>query len=356
VTSAKHCGGMMLFALISSLSASVAEARSFRQFLEGEQESFLVFPRYAVREPAGWRVPLTVWVFEPETASTKRHITKRLIARALDIERGSASYSIFQKRADWFLVDNERNKRVVVQAGTLRISSPKTSANGFASYEILVPAKAGQLEQGHLLVRASLGKRLQNVRVPLAKASQLAVISDVDDTIKQTNVLDRSEMLQNTFARPFRAVPGMAKRYRRWAESRRQFHYLSASPYNLYVELERFLQAKGFPSGVLHLRKLRLRPTELHRFASSSRPYKLATIRSILRRFPRTRFILVGDSGEKDPEIYGEVARKHPKQVEAVYIRRVEGADNSKKRFRRALKGVETWRVFSEAQQVGTHQ
>jgi phosphatidate phosphatase APP1 len=35
------------------------------------------------------------------------------------------------------------------------------------------------------------------------------------------------------------------------------------------------------------------------------------------------RFVLLGDSGEKDPEIYADVVREHPGRILAVYIREV---------------------------------
>ena len=41
--------------------------------------------------------------------------------------------------------------------------------------------------------------------------------------------------------------------------------------------------------------------------------------------FPGRRFLLVGDSGERDPEVYAEVARRRPEQVTGIAIRQVAG-------------------------------
>ena len=58
-------------------------------------------------------------------------------------------------------------------------------------------------------------------------------------------------------------------------------------------------------------------------FLGPQNQYKTGVIERILADFPRRRFLLVGDSGEQDPEIYGAIARKHPEQVERIFIRNV---------------------------------
>jgi Phosphatidate phosphatase APP1, catalytic domain len=48
----------------------------------------------------------------------------------------------------------------------------------------------------------------------------LVLVSDIDDTIKVSNVSKKELLLENTFFREFRAVPGMSSLYRRWARQR----------------------------------------------------------------------------------------------------------------------------------------
>ena len=43
----------------------------------------------------------------------------------------------------------------------------------------------------------------------------------------------------------------------------------------------------------------------------------------VLTSFPHSRFILIGDSGEQDLELYASVARDHPEQILGVFIRDV---------------------------------
>ena len=60
--------------------------------------------------------------------------------------------------------------------------------------------------------------------------------------------------------------------------------------------------------------------------------------------------VLVGDSGEHDPEIYGNVARMYPKRVRRIFIRAVKGEKKDDERFIKAFKGVprEKWLVFTD--------
>jgi phosphatidate phosphatase APP1 len=79
----------------------------------------------------------------------------------------------------------------------------------------------------------------------------IIVISDIDDTIKITQVHDRKATLRNTFLEPFRPVPGMADLYNSWAQKTgAQFCYVSASPWQLYSPLADFIRSNGFPAGV----------------------------------------------------------------------------------------------------------
>jgi len=106
-----------------------------------------------------------------------------------------------------------------------------------------------KLEMGHTLLAADF-------------PSSFGVISDIDDTIKITEVLDRLKLLRHTFIDVPSAVPGMAPFYRKLHEvvstpaSPSPFVYLSASPYNLYPFLREFVRGAGFPDGMIILRDM----------------------------------------------------------------------------------------------------
>ena len=157
-------------------------------------------------------------------------------------------------------------------------------------------------------------------------AASYGVISDMDDTVIQSHVTDfiraaRMVLLENARTRlPF---PGVAAFYRALVEGRsgtadNPIFYVSSSPWNLYDVIAEFLDAQQIPTGPLLLRDWDLGPSLL-RNAS----YKSGVIREILATYPRMPFVLIGDSAQEDPEIYGDVVATHPGRILAVYIRNV---------------------------------
>jgi phosphatidate phosphatase APP1 len=155
------------------------------------------------------------------------------------------------------------------------------------------------------------------VLVPGPEA-RFGVVSDIDDTILETGVERVGRMVRRTLTgsaltrTPF---TGAAELYRDLAAGSNPVFYVSSSPWNLHAFLLAFLRHRGFPIGPVLLRDLL--GTE------AGREQKNARIQEILDLHPRLRFVLIGDSGEKDPEIYAAVARANPGRILAIYIREV---------------------------------
>ena len=61
--------------------------------------------------------------------------------------------------------------------------------------------------------------------------------------------------------------------------------------------------------------------------------YKLGRLKRILEQHPGLRFVLVGDSGEQDPELYTTLRGMFPKRIAGILIRRVKGGENRPDRF-----------------------
>jgi phosphatidate phosphatase APP1 len=134
----------------------------------------------------------------------------------------------------------------------------------------------------------------------------------------------------------------MPELYRQWSQQGIVFHYVSGSPWQLYVPLAEFFRAQRLPVASIDLKYVRLKdPSTLDLLQSQD--MKLLAIESILRAFPRRRFILIGDSGEQDPETYAQIARTHGPQIVAIFIRNItqEQADNARiGPLRQGLDGV----------------
>ncbi len=326
-----------------------------------EDEEIIFFPTFAHLTPDGkeWVVPIHGWVFEPENDSVVRVVLLERLRQTLGLQESAAETDVFRERARLFLVDNERNKSVTVEVGGRRHRLPPSEPNGHFRGEIRVPAAEAtpSAEAGRLLCEAVLpngdSRRFWGT-ILLIPPTGFSVISDIDDTIKITEVADRTAMMRNTFCRPFRAVPGMAELYRRWAAEGAYFHYVSASPWQLYPALSDFLASAGFPSGSFHQRLFRLKDSTALALLESPVESKSETIESILAAFGQRQFILVGDSGEQDPEIYGAAARAHPEQIARILIRNVTDESPDGARMRAAFEGVpaDRWILFREVEQI----
>ncbi|KAF9924983.1 hypothetical protein BGZ67_008945 [Mortierella alpina] len=160
--------------------------------------------------------------------------------------------------------------------------------------------------------------------VNLIDPEGISIISDIDDTIKETNVSAGARIiLRNTFLKDMRDVPGMSKVYKQWWKQGAAIHYVSNSPWQLIPSLLEFFHTHKFPPGSAHLR---LHDSVLKTYFMEPGENKRRSIREILRDFPKRRFILVGDSGEIDMEIYTEMAQEFPEQIAKIFIRDITTA------------------------------
>jgi phosphatidate phosphatase APP1 len=168
------------------------------------------------------------------------------------------------------------------------------------------------------------------VRIPGPRA-EYAVISDIDDTILETGVADRLRFYLRTVSRNAHtrtAFPGVAELYRAFVEgaggdAANPVFYVSSSPWNLYDLLAQFVRLKGIPEGPMFLRDFGTDATKI--LQSRHEVHKLAAIREILGIHSGLPVVLIGDSGQQDPEIYRDVAAEFPDRVLAVYLRDVSG-------------------------------
>ncbi|MFM9196172.1 MAG: phosphatidate phosphatase App1 family protein [Planctomycetia bacterium] len=327
------------------------------------------FPTYARRLPGErrWRATVAGMISRPlPPKSHRRTLAVGVIKRLLELDDSQLQSEVFQRRADAFLFQRVAGERVTILLGDRRIDAGQSDKVGHfhqsidldddAAEALAAGAAGGCRWLTYEAARVGDEEHFEPVaggRIQLVDDEGLSVISDIDDTVKVTNVGNRRELLANTLLREFYAVPGMAEIYRRWQEAGTAFHYVSASPWQLANCLNGFLRDTGLPSGSMHLKLFRLKDsTPLGRLPSRKRS-KRRTIEQILVDFPRRKFLLVGDSGERDPEVYAEVARRHPDRVAGVAIRLVEGrrsGDKLRTRLDRLGRRLPAgrWHVFTE--------
>ena len=255
----------------------------------------------------------------------------------------------FAERARWMFVDNKRGRSIAVAANGQLHALGKTKANGHLRADVIVTLPLARVPEGGIVTAASREAAAQPIEIHFLSADGLSVISDIDDTIRISDVANRAALLRGTFVEPFEAVPGMARLYQDWARCGAQFHYVSATPWQLYVPIASFLDAHGFPKGTFHLKDFRWRDrTFFNLFASADR-YKRSRIEPLLNRLPRRRVALVGDSGQRDPEVFGDLARRYPRQVRWIFVRDLSGSTQAS-RYRAAFAGIDrrVWNVFTD--------
>jgi hypothetical protein len=329
-------------------------------------EHILLFPTCGrqVAPDEAWEIRVHAWVFEVEVGPGLITLAADLAGVDLN-DTGPAGRERLGDRLAPFLADNEGGKRVVIRLGNATFDIGRTHPGGHVEGRIRLSRQAittlrrtGELRDNVLryaVVFPEGDPRTATGTVFLLPETGLSVVSDIDDTIKISDVADRKALIFNTFVEAYRPVPGMAEVYRRWATERdAAFHYVSASPWQIFEPLHEFQIAEAFPNGTFHLRTLRMRPRSAINVLGSPTAYKLETIGAILADFPQRRFVLVGDSGERDPEIYGELARGHRERIVRILIRRTPGGDDSPARFDDAFRGLprEMWRVFDDAEEI----
>ena len=198
----------------------------------------------------------------------------------------------------------------------------------------------------------------------LSSEAKIAVVTDIDDTILQTHITSLFKLralyhtlLDNAYTRlSFKGAPALYKALASGPDevnASNPTFYLSRSPWNLYDMLEHFLDNKGFPKGPIFLRDLGLPYLK----SASEFGHKEGSILRLIADFPTLRFVLIGDSGEKDADIYHSVAKRHPDRIAAIIIRNVKNNKNAKRiqrMFSRLPSGL-NYHLVKSSEEAASH-
>lgn len=155
--------------------------------------------------------------------------------------------------------------------------------------------------------------------------TRLGLVSDIDDTVIVTMLPRPLLAFRNTFLLPEserRPVAGMAELYRQVVDEHPDVFvvYLSTGAWNTARPLTGFLERHGYPRGPLLMTDWG--PTSEGWFRSGQ-AHKHAQLERLLEELPGLGWLLVGDDGQHDPEIYAAVAAQHPDRVLGVAIRQL---------------------------------
>ena len=352
---------------ICALSHKVNYAQESYPRLNIKDDENLVFiPSYSFYDKASntYHIRFHAWVYESEASSKKRKLLLSAISKSLDIDESEIAETLFEKRASYLLYDNEKNKWVSINYGGDDYNLGVTDKTGHTERELVLPPeilKKGlsadvnfddfKILPSWLTFKAGTvydSGRVFEGKVKYLPPEGVIIVSDIDDTIKVTEVKDKKKMLENTFLNEYKPVDGMAVLYRSWETEGADFIYLSASPWQLYDSLMQFLAEENFPGGLMQMRTFDL-PSGVKTIFDSPEKVKIPALKKLMKSFPDRKFILVGDSGERDPEIYGKIAAEYSDRIAWILIRNVTGESQDSKRFNDAFKSfpMKKFRLFN---------
>lgn len=252
-----------------------------------------------------------------------------------------------------------------------------TDAEGYVRFDLpLQPAwdlpRHPVWELGRLHWYSGQGE--QSAQAPVlapGHASDLAIISDIDDTIIETGITGGLASVLRNWKRIFAqlpherlGVPGAEAFFRQLGggpadeaengeadgaaglpATRRPFFYVSSSPWNLYCYLVAYLHVRGLPLGPLMLRDWGLDRRTLG--SASHGAHKGNAIEQIMAMHPQLRFALIGDDTQGDLPAFARAVARNPARIMAVFVRTVSAQAFSaeEERARAAIErtGVPLW-------------
>ena len=315
---------------------------------EQPEERVLIYDSYGYRKGDRWTIPLRFWVHEdPDLVrnAVVAGLRSRLAGIAEIDELTDTQRAIFAERAYGFIADSESREIVEVQFDDDPLETvhrlldangnSRTDRNGLikgvlelslGTAERLLSAQASV--DGWLTMTVVSNDHHGTGKIRLVEEFGLSVISDIDDTIKVTEIpAGRARVIDHTFFSAYTPSPCMPQMYRSFPEDT-SFHYVSGSPWQLYEPLAEFVGDAdvGYPAGSFHMKNVRTNLTEAESYGDiwklvaggskqATLEQKLSQIGDIIERFPARQFVLIGDSGEKDPEIFAAVRDRFGKQM-----------------------------------------
>ncbi len=325
--------GLLFFIMAPSAHASWS---FFDHYRIDDDEVVNFYPTHAYFEDGRWVLTIEGRIFEP---TNDQFLIDTVIGGfELIFDDEVSDPNEFWFRIHEMAADNESRERVKIRLGSRTYTLPRSNDGGRISGKIyLSQAEVNRLDIDALgwtsYYATSIDDRSFEGRVRLIEPYGLSVISDIDDTVKISEVFEgNTTLIRNTFNKPAIATPGMVDFYSSMAAEGATFHYLSGSPWQIYNFLYEFILESGLPEGTMRLKEFQINPTSsaLWSFVESGStvPHKQSYIQTLMSDYPERDFILIGDSGEHDPAIYAWANEQFPGQVKEVLIRHVPSKEH----------------------------
>jgi phosphatidate phosphatase APP1 len=287
--------------------------------------------RRRIKRRFGWLAPLRISLYGGFGTDAQLLVRGRVLEESPLAAPTAADKGLVNFRRAFAQFESDEVAGVEIE---LTVSGEKTRVvsdeDGYfqARMALAQPARPGWLHVSAEVTKTpypiSEVARAEGTVLIVAPSARFGVISDIDDTILRTHVTNKPKMVYLTLlanALTRLSFDGTTDLYRglREAGGDAPFFYISQSMWNIFPMLAHFIEHQGLPRGPLLLRDVSLlaeRPAA---------PHKAQAIAEVFATFPELRFLLIGDSGERDLSIYLEAAQHYPGRVISILIRNVSG-------------------------------
>jgi phosphatidate phosphatase APP1 len=165
----------------------------------------------------------------------------------------------------------------------------------------------------------------------VGEKAEFGTISDIDDTIlvsHATQFIKKFRLIMTKNAKTRLPFEGVAEFYNELKAQENPFFYVSSSEWNLYEFLQDFFRVRNIPKGPFLLQEYKSGLRDLLFTGGGSHQHKQDKIKRLMTLFPKLKFILIGDSGQRDTEIYRQALHEFPDRILAVYIRKIGKKDD----------------------------
>ena len=286
-------------------------------------------------EGEGLEQRVRVLAYAGYRTAERAHVMGRIVRYAPSLAKAEGSFD--RLRAMLAIYDSDELAGVAVRlegyGGSLETISDE---EGYFSFDMPADRPLPVATEWEQVILSTPGREAQqaSIAVPvLAPGANLnwGIISDIDDTVVETGATSflknwRRVLIEQPGDRL--AVPGAATLYKTIAVDHlapaRPFFYVSSSPWNLYGFLTEFMELNAIPHGPMFLKDYGIDRNKL--IDAGHDAHKLSAIETILAAYPKLRFLLIGDNGQRDVTIYAKVVEDFGNRVAGVFIRDVDGS------------------------------
>ncbi|MGI8434555.1 MAG: App1 family protein [Nocardioidaceae bacterium] len=276
-----------------------------------------------LRRRPGWGPTVSPYISYGITGSA--HVRARVLLSRRDDQRDRPGWALLAGLAPFLSVEIPGEEVSIEVAGQriLAVAGPE----GYVEAALHLPELSPGWHEMTFGITGDPGYSARGRLLIVDPAAKLGVVSDIDDTIIHTGLTRLVEAIRTTLFTPEhvrKEIAGASEFYRGLVggpAGPAQIFYVSTGAWNLHPVLERFLVRYSFPEGPVLMTDWG--PSAAWLFREASVVFKCREITQLFEEHPQLMWVLVGDSGQDDPEAYAAVALAHPERVHAVYIREV---------------------------------